>query len=58
MKLRRRVLDYATPDWVHSQQEGTGPRFGKKPLKTTENLSLGPPILRVWIHPVYFENLL
>jgi hypothetical protein len=27
MKLRRRVPDYATPDWVHSLQEGAGPRF-------------------------------
>ena len=23
-----------------------GPRFGEKPLKTTEDLGLGPPILR------------
>jgi hypothetical protein len=45
MKLRRRVPDYTTPDWVHSSlQEGAGPRFGKKPLKTMENLGLGPPI--------------
>ena len=44
MKLRRRVPDYTTPDWVYSLQEGAGPRFGKKPLKTTENLGLGPPI--------------
>jgi hypothetical protein len=44
MKLRRRVPDYATPDWVHSLQEGAGPRFGEKPLKTTDNLGLGPPI--------------
>jgi hypothetical protein len=44
MKLRRRVPDYTTPDWVHSLHEGAGPRFGEKPLKTTENLSLGSPI--------------
>ena len=43
MKLRRRVPDHTTPDWVHSLQEGARPRFGEKPLKTTENLSLGPP---------------
>jgi hypothetical protein len=41
MKLRRRVPDYTTPDWVHSLQERAGPRFGEKPLKTTENLGLG-----------------
>jgi hypothetical protein len=44
MKLRRGVPDYTTPDWVHSLQEGAGPRFGEKPLKTTDNLGLGPPI--------------
>jgi hypothetical protein len=44
MKLRRRVLDYTTPDWVHSLQERAGPRFGEKPLKTMKNLGLGPPI--------------
>ena len=44
MKLRRRVSDYTTPDWVHSLQEGAGLRFGEKPLKTTKNLCLGPPI--------------
>jgi hypothetical protein len=44
MKLRRRVPDYTTPDWVHSLQEEVGPRFGEKPLKTMENLGLGPPI--------------
>ena len=27
-----------------SLQEGEGPRFGEKPLKTTENLALDPPI--------------
>ena len=27
-----------------SLQEGEGPRYGEKPLKTTENLGLGPPI--------------
>ena len=43
MKLKRRVPDHTTPDWVHSLQEGAGPRFGEKPLKTTENFSLGPP---------------
>jgi hypothetical protein len=32
---------YTTPDRVHSLQEGEGPRFGEKPLKTTENLGLG-----------------
>jgi hypothetical protein len=46
MKLRRRVPDYTTPGWVHSQQEGAGPRFGEKPLKTKEYLGLGPLILR------------
>ena len=35
---------YTTPDRVHSLQEGEGPRFGEKPLKTTTNLGLGPPI--------------
>ena len=44
MKLRRRVPDYATPAWVHSLQEGEGPRFREKPLKTTGYLGLGPPI--------------
>jgi hypothetical protein len=44
MKLRRRVPDYTTPDWVHSLQEGAGPRFGEKPLKTTE-LVFGSPYL-------------
>jgi hypothetical protein len=29
---------------VHSLQEGIGPRFGEKPLKTMENLGLGPHI--------------
>jgi hypothetical protein len=33
MKLRRRVPDYTTPDWVLSLHEGAGPRFGEKPLK-------------------------
>jgi hypothetical protein len=46
MKLRCRVPDYTTSDWVHSLQEGAGPRFGEKPLKTMENFGLGPPILR------------
>ena len=44
MKLRRRVPDYTTPDWVHSLHEGAGTRLGEKPLKTTENLGLGPPV--------------
>jgi hypothetical protein len=44
MKLRRRVPDYTRPEWVHSLQEGAGPRFGEKPLKKTENLGLGLPI--------------
>ena len=44
MKLRRRVPHYTTPDWVHSLQEGAGPRFGEKPLKTAENSGLGPSI--------------
>ena len=50
MKLRRRVPDYTTPDWVHtlsrtnSLQEGTGSHFGEKPLKKREHLGLGPPI--------------
>ena len=55
MKLRRRVPDYTTPDCVHSLQEGAGPRFGEKSLKTTENLGLGPPFVpsfeKVWIRP-------
>jgi len=55
MKLRRRVPDYTTPDWVHILQEGAGPSFGEKPLKTTENLGLGHPICpsfeKVWIRP-------
>jgi hypothetical protein len=33
MTLRRRVPDYTTPDWVHSLQEGAGPRFDKKTFK-------------------------
>jgi hypothetical protein len=41
MKLRRRVPDYTTPDWMHSLQEGEGPRFGENHLKTTENMGLG-----------------
>ena len=44
MKLRRRVPLYTTPDWVHSLHEEAGPRFDEKPLKTTENLGLGPHI--------------
>jgi hypothetical protein len=36
-ETERRVPYYTTPDWVHSLNEGTGPRFGEKPLKTTEN---------------------
>jgi hypothetical protein len=55
MKLRRRVPDYTTPDWVHSQQEGEGPRFGDKPLKTT-NIWVWVPLFapsfeKVWIRP-------
>ena len=45
MKLRCRVQDYTTPDWVYSLREGAGPRFAEKPLKTMENLGLGPPYL-------------
>jgi hypothetical protein len=61
MKLRRRLPDYTTPDWVHSLQEGEGPRFVEKPLKTTENLGLGPPICPLFWEsldppPVYFEK--
>jgi hypothetical protein len=61
MKLRRRVPDYTTPDWVHSLQEEGGPRFGEKPLKTTENLGLGSPICPLFWEsldppPVYFEK--
>ena len=56
MKLRRRVPDYTTPDWVHSLQEGPGPRFGENPLKTTENMGLDPLIApsfeKVWIRRV------
>jgi len=33
---------------VHSLQEGAGPRFGEKPLKTTENLGLGSPICPIF----------
>jgi hypothetical protein len=33
MTLRRRVPDYTTSDWVHSLQEGAGPRFDKKTFK-------------------------
>jgi hypothetical protein len=47
MKLRRRVPDYTTPDWVYILQEGAGPRFGEKPLKMTENrFPYLPPLLR------------
>jgi hypothetical protein len=61
MKLRRRVPDYTTQDWVHSLQEGEGPGFVEKPLKTTENLGLGPPICPLFWEslyppPVYFEK--
>ena len=37
-------------------QEGAGPRFGKKPLKTTENLGLGPLFSGVskWAGTLYF----
>jgi hypothetical protein len=40
---------------------GAGPRFGEKPLKTTENLGLGPSICPVFWDsleppPVYFEK--
>jgi hypothetical protein len=37
---------------VHSLQEEAGPRFGEKPLKTTENLGLGLPIC-----PLFWESL-
>jgi hypothetical protein len=48
---------------VHSLQEGENPRFGEKPLKTTEILGLGPPIFPLlWESldpsPVYFEKKL
>ena len=47
MKWRHRVPDYT------AVQEGAGPRFGEKPLKTTENLGLGPLFApsfeKVWI---------
>ena len=63
MKWRRRVPDYTTPDWVHSLKEGAGPRFGEKPLKTTENLSLGSSIFPLFLEsldppPVYSEKKL
>ena len=63
MKLRRQVPDYTTPDWVRSLQEVAGPRFGEKPLKTAENLGLGPPICPLFsesldLPPVYFEKKL
>jgi hypothetical protein len=40
------IIDLILPCFSHqhSLQEGVGPRFGEKPLKTTENLDLGPPI--------------
>ena len=44
MKLRRRVPDYTTPDWVHSLQEGAGPRFGEKPLENDVKFGFGSPI--------------
>jgi hypothetical protein len=52
MKMRRRVPDYTTPDWVHSLQEGTGPRFGEKPLnlKPMKNLGLGSPICQITLY--------
>ena len=36
----------SAPLWIRhcSLQVGAGPRFGEKPLKTTKNLGLGPPI--------------
>ena len=37
---------------MHSLQEGAGPRFGEKPLKTMENLGLGSPIC-----PLFWESL-
>jgi hypothetical protein len=61
MKLRRRVLDYTKPDWVHSLsrtnslQEGAGSRFGEKPLKRG-NIWVWAPLFapsfeKVWIRP-------
>ena len=37
---------------MHNLQEEVGPRFGEKPLKTMENLGLGPPI-----SPLFWESL-
>ena len=45
MKLRRRVPDYTTIELGAQStavQKRAGPRFGENPLKTTENLGLGP----------------
>jgi hypothetical protein len=57
MKLRRRVPDYAKPDWVHSPsrinslQEGAGSCFGEKPLKKEGKFGFAPSFEKVWIRP-------
>ena len=57
MKLRRRVPDYTTPDWVHSlhELEGAGPRFAKNLKKRRKIwvwvLLFAPSCEKVWIRP-------
>ena len=55
MKLRRRVPDYTTLDWVHSLQEGEGPRFDENPLKRRKIWVwvplFAPSFEKVWIRP-------
>ena len=46
---------------LYSRTGGAGPRFGEKPLKTTENLGLGPLFCPLFWEsldppPVYFEK--
>jgi hypothetical protein len=44
MKLRRRVPDYTTPDWVHSLEEGAGP-FWRKTFKNDGKFGFGSPYM-------------
>ena len=45
MKLRRRVPDYTTPDWVHSLQGGGRSPFWRKTFKNDEKFWFGSPYL-------------
>jgi hypothetical protein len=48
MKLRRRVPDYTTSDWVHSLHEGADPRFGEELLYGTKS--------QLWWKWQYFDS--